>query len=424
MKKNYDYEKIESWARRGFAAAEAHARYTPKRADEKKTVNMTEGGFFRSFGFQLVAVVLVAFIVSAGTFGLLKYMEHIADITNPAQTADGRTHEESDTTNDPGEQGPFVTVSADGQEHRIKCVPTMITTRTSIDEILSTHYDVTFDYGTQILYRSGDMTLSDPSGRGFFEWGWAVYNADGEELASAETGTSGAVNRYFSFAADYLASAQYGTYLVRIDVTWENTNPEIGESFTVYSAAFTVVKTDEDGQTLPETGAVKPPYDKNGKYPAYLSVTSGAETVYPDAYMLFTEEYDDASGTWMSADGIGAAEAESVPLIRYDGTKSISMDYYSGIDVANIVCSYTFNGKTSAVTYGYVNDFFGKAEDGVYRFVVSFVINGRQIGSQYERVCYEYPFDVEVKRDTSAANDWDSLDKTGRIERALDEITA
>ena len=50
MKKNYDYEKIESWARRGFAAAEAHARYTPKRADEKKTVNMTEGGFFRSFG--------------------------------------------------------------------------------------------------------------------------------------------------------------------------------------------------------------------------------------------------------------------------------------------------------------------------------------------------------------------------------------
>ena len=402
MKKNYNYEEIERWARAGFKGAERHAKYTPKRNGEN-TVNRTEGGFFHSFGFQLAGALLVVLIVSAAVFGALKYMEHIANMNNPAQA---------------GEQGPFVTVSADGQEHRIKCVPTRFTTRTSSDETRTQLYDVTFDYGTQIWYRSGVMTLSDPSGRGFFERGWAVYNADGEELASAETGTFSTFSRCFSFAADYLAKAQYGTYLVRIDVTWENTNPEIGESFTVYSAAFTVVKTDEDGQTLPETGAVKPPYDKNGKYPAYLSVTSGAETIYPDAYMLFMERYDDENGVWLSADFIGAAGAENVPLIRYDSTKNISIDYYEGIDIANIVCRYTFNGKTSTVTYGYMNDFFSRAEDGVYRFVTEFVINGRQIGSKYERIC----FDVEVKRDTSS-NGWDSLDKTERIERALDEIT-
>ena len=290
MKKNYDYEEIERWARAGFQGAERHAKYSPKRnTEENEVTTERQGGFFRSFGFQFTAALLVMLIVSGGIFAALKHMERIAEMNSPAQ---------SDTA---GITEPVQTVSTD-----------------------------------------------DP-------------------------------------------------YETSEDITDE---------------------------TEPETQTIEPPYIENGKYPAYLSVTSGAEMIYPDDYMLYTEEYDDDNDVWLSADGIGAAGAESVPLIRYDGTKNISIDYYEGIDVRRIRSSCSKDGKEYSVEFDYMNDFFTKAEDGVYRFVIEFVINGRQIGSQYECSCFEYPFDVEVKRETAPAIDWDGLTKTERIERALDEITA
>ena len=422
MKKNYDYEEIERWARAGFAGAEKHAKYSPKRNTEENEITVErQGGFFRSFGFQLTAALLVMLIVSGGIFAALKHMERIAEMNGPAQSSESESSTLQEPLNIDDIKLFYVTTGGrDEPRYWPFSTPTIERKYGQDGSVTETVHEYTPDYTTVIdIFGNEEVRLHHIySGRPMFKIGSYVYDENGNLLYSGEE---------FS-ASEYLKDAPLGTYLVQADVSIDGDIKTPGYTYTVWALCFTVIKNDEGGQTLPETepetATIEPPYIENGKYPAYLSVTSGAETIYPDAYMLYTEEYDDDNDVWLSADGIGAAGAERVPLIGYDGTKNISIDYYEGIDVANIVCRYTFNGKTSAVTYGYVNDFFSRAEDGVYRFVIAFVINGRQIGSKYECVCYEYPFDVEVKRDNGTSDGWDGLTKTERIERALDEITA
>ena len=50
------------------------------------------------------------------------------------------------------------------------------------------------------------------------------------------------------------------------------------------------------------------------------------------------------------------------------------------------------------IAFGDINAFLNSADDGVYRFAVSFIINGRYIDNTYERSEWIYPFDVEVKK--------------------------
>ena len=167
--------------------------------------------------------------------------------------------------------------------------------------------------------------------------------------------------------------------------------------------------------------------DKSGSSPVYLSVKSGNNTIYPVSYPGFSEIYDDEEKVWQMCDPIGIGNAENVPLIRYTDS-GIFIDYddrFDGpLDVSGINVVYYINDEEYRITYDDINAFLSSADDGVYRFAVSFIINGRYIDNTYERSEWIYPFDVEVKKETEPVfEDWDKLDIQGRVERAVYEIT-
>ena len=167
--------------------------------------------------------------------------------------------------------------------------------------------------------------------------------------------------------------------------------------------------------------------DKSGSSPVYLSVKSGNNTIYPESYPGFSEIYDDEEEVWQMCDPIGIGNAENVPLIRYTDS-GIFIDYddrFDGpLDVSGINAVYYINDEEYRIAYGDINAFLNSADDGVYRFAVSFIINGRYIDNTYERSEWIYPFDVEVKKETEPVfEDWDKLDIQGRVERAVYEIT-
>ena len=92
MKKNFDIEKAEAWARKGFSGIEKSIEYTgaSHKAENtgKKTVYTEREGVFGSPLLQVAGVFVVALIVVGLTFGGLKYLEHIADQHLPAGTGD------------------------------------------------------------------------------------------------------------------------------------------------------------------------------------------------------------------------------------------------------------------------------------------------------------------------------------------------
>ena len=167
--------------------------------------------------------------------------------------------------------------------------------------------------------------------------------------------------------------------------------------------------------------------DKSGSSPVYLSVKSGNYTIYPESYPGFSEIYDDEEEVWLMCDPVGIGNAENVPLIRYTDS-DIFIDYddrFNGpLDVSGINVVYYIKDEEYRIAFGDINAFLNSADDGVYRFAVSFIINGRYIDNTYERSEWIYPFDVEVKKETEPVfEDWDKLDIQGRVERAVYEIT-
>lgn len=176
------------------------------------------------------------------------------------------------------------------------------------------------------------------------------------------------------------------------------TNTETGES--VY-----VTEQDETKQT-------------DDKSQLNFSVTSGKATIYPESYNLNSYTYDGYA--WIISEGPGAAAAETVPLIVYDRNSGIGINYNGTLDIDKVEFKVSANDEFQHVAFDFMNEYFKEAGPGVYRFVVSFTVKGRLIDDKYEKTCYEYPFDVEVKTEEE---DWDKLDTQQRVERALYEIT-
>ena len=208
MKKNYDYEKIESWARAGFKGAERHAKYTPKRNGEN-TVNRTESGFFHSFGFQLAGALLVVLIVSGGIFAALKYMERIAGMNNPAQSSES----ESSTLQEPlniNDIKLFYVTTGGRVEPRYYpfSMPAIMYKYEQDGSVTETVYEHTPDYGTviNVFGSEGVMLHCIYSGRSMSLIGSYVYDESGDLLYSGEG----------FLAADYLKTAPLGTYLVKL----------------------------------------------------------------------------------------------------------------------------------------------------------------------------------------------------------------
>lgn len=126
--------------------------------------------------------------------------------------------------------------------------------------------------------------------------------------------------------------------------------------------------------------------------PVYMTVKSGGETIYPNAYFLWSEKYSDADGAWIDADGAGAETVKAVPDIAFDGV-SLEIGYENASEVHYSIKQY---GKALPFEGGDLSGFFSEAEQGVYRVIASFTVTGREIDGKFESSAWECPFDVAV----------------------------
>ncbi|MBR6922194.1 MAG: hypothetical protein IKH51_08360, partial [Clostridia bacterium] len=147
--------------------------------------------------------------------------------------------------------------------------------------------------------------------------------------------------------------------------------------------------------------------------PVYMTVKSGGETIYPNAYFLWSEKYSDGDGAWIDADGAGAETVKAVPDIAFDGV-SLEIGYENASEVHY---SIKQNEKPVYSGDGDLSGFFSEAEQGVYRVIASFTVTGREIDGKYESSCYECPFDVkipsaETETDTETETETDTETET------------
>ena len=192
-----------------------------------------------------------------------------------------------------------------------------------------------------------------------------------------------------------------------VTVPADTTAPETDETVTADETTAPSV-TDGRETTTPETmtdtetDKHEEGDTKNGKYPVYLAVKSGNKTIFPDGYSWWVEQYYD--GHWISSDGIGTNAAETVPVIKYDGSdiKIGYKEWENGTQISNCSCTdesgnfclTSINGTMPS--FDDVKEFLKTADKGVYRVSITFIVKGRLIDGEYERSCWEYPFDVEV----------------------------
>lgn len=126
--------------------------------------------------------------------------------------------------------------------------------------------------------------------------------------------------------------------------------------------------------------------------PVYMTVKSGGETIYPNAYFLWSTKYSDDDGAWIDADGAGAEAVKSVPEIVFDGV-ALEIGYENASEVHY---SIKQNEKPVYSGDGDLSGFFSEAEQGVYRVIASFTVTGREIDGKYESAELECPFEVKV----------------------------
>ncbi len=125
--------------------------------------------------------------------------------------------------------------------------------------------------------------------------------------------------------------------------------------------------------------------------PGHLSVTCGGVTVYPGVYLMWTEQYDDKSGEWLSGDGFGTTD--NVPLLH--GNR-VGINYEDREDRASVSVSLHGSDALVYASVDELNAYLSTADDGVYRFTISYTLTGRLIDGKYEKTCYQYLIDVEV----------------------------
>ena len=195
---------------------------------------------------------------------------------------------------------------------------------------------------------------------------------------------------------DYLKDAVEGEYRIVIRIKRE-THDEYGNFInSTYDYPFDVIVTTPAEPIEPDM--------TNGKYPVYLTVKCGDQTIYPDAYGLWTTQYDDKTGSWIEGDGAGAEWAETMPKIEFDGSAAIKIGYKEAGNVTELSFRIDKGKEFWSVSFNEINSFFKHAEPGTYRVIVTCEVKGRLIEGQYdtpdgryESTGWEYPFDVVVK---------------------------
>ncbi len=124
-------------------------------------------------------------------------------------------------------------------------------------------------------------------------------------------------------------------------------------------------------------------YGTRGKPPVYLSVSNGRDRVYPQSYLVNTEETDENGG--ITGDG-------DVVMMIYKNRLSL---HYSNYNVYRTEC-ILYDGPegeiiTSSPTENGINNYLDNAAPGTYRLVIRFVIRGKQGAAEYE-----YALDVII----------------------------
>ena len=132
-------------------------------------------------------------------------------------------------------------------------------------------------------------------------------------------------------------------------------------------------------------------YGERGAYPAFLSVSNGSERVYPQSYLVYTEEIDE-NGNVIEGCGDGAWGAEDVITINYK--HGLSADYHNG----NVfkVKYILYDGPQGDIILSKpkitgINNYLDNAAPGTYRLVVNIGIRTNIYQSNKE---YEYAVDI------------------------------
>lgn len=182
----------------------------------------------------------------------------------------------------------------------------------------------------------------------------------------------------------YLESANSGIYRAVVSFYLNDFNMNDGTTVTGY-------------YVYPFNVYVEYKETSDAKRPVYLTIKCGDQTIYPDAYGLWTTQYDDKTGSWLEGDGAGAEWAENVPVIEFDGGAAIKIGYKEAGNGTSLSFRINKGEEYWNVSFDEINSFFKHAELGTYRVTVTCSIKGRLIDGQYESTGWEYPFDVAVK---------------------------
>ena len=134
-------------------------------------------------------------------------------------------------------------------------------------------------------------------------------------------------------------------------------------------------------------------YGKRGNPPVYLSVSNGSERIYPQSYLVYTEEIDE-NGNVIEGSGVGAWGAEDAAAIIYKDRLSVEyfnsnvykteFTLYDGPQGEILQSSPTING---------INNYLDNALPETYRLVVRFLTRTSIYQSPSE---HEYAMDVTV----------------------------
>ena len=349
MKKRYDYEKIEKWARDGFSGAEDRADYRTGAAEravngvERTREKRQTGGFSFSPALQIVGLFLAAAIVGGTTFGALKYLERIANRTGPG--SQGTTQgEDPQLANDE----VIITNSNDERENtapdmdelfaEVTKVPYdsspdgfayAVSGRESCDAfvgIVSTYKKTSEDLMEEALYDIAEVRYPTLNYGGDI----ALYNnVEDREMTVIdayvyyENGDKALYGKPLSDVSAFFGTAPAGSYPVTVRVSWDKYPvTEVGDKCDVYAVCFTLIKTSNDQIE----DKVVYDLDKNFENRYFVAVTTKGRTYYPYVMENFMAT--------MNKDG--TVDYEYYDTVAMTGTEPV-IPYDESFDVLNNV---------------------------------------------------------------------------------------
>ena len=314
MKKEYNYDKAESWLRRGFTAAEKKIKYSGSITEEaldperKKTRVKREkergGGFFTSPALQVAGAFLAAAIVGGGTFGALKYLEYIGAQRISGQPGDDTsisTGIEPDVTapdnnnvpakeyedllaevtkveyDDEASQGGYAEVLTGGRIYGLRAYPYGVTTKNSNDEINTELFDTAVIFDKEIPF-GGDFDIVNNVENREMQFLSAEIQKENE---TEKTSFNAATGNSIAKIGEYMRTAQNGVYYVSVMVSWDfKPLKEVGDSYRVFTLPFKLIVSDS------VNSGVKYDESNSSETAHFIKVTSGGKAYYPYVHLL------------------------------------------------------------------------------------------------------------------------------------------